>query len=136
MHIDAERHTCRSNDNVNVFALFHEEGHFGLDELLRHLFRISALTFAGFLEVDLQELGTEGLDLFASRCTSIKTANDSTHAAGLKGGCEGRGAANLVVSAYRSDRTQSSNAGPDDEDLAWWDLKQARVSSNPRTSGS
>ena len=76
--------TDRGNNDVDVFALFHEESHLGLDEFFRHLLRIAALTFPGFLDIDLEKFGTERLNLFASGRTGVEAADNCAHPTGLK----------------------------------------------------
>lgn len=49
----------RSDDNVDILALFHKQCHFSLNELLRHFLRIAASASTLFLHGDFQEFSTE-----------------------------------------------------------------------------
>ena len=68
--------TYCGNDDVHIFRLFHEELHLSLDELLRHLLRVTACTGTFFFDFDLEELGAEGLDLFSCGGPSVEASYD------------------------------------------------------------
>ena len=91
----------RSDNDVNVLALFHEESHLSLDELLGHLLGISSPAVTRLLDIDFQELSTERLNLFTRRRARVESAYDSSKA------------------TRSSDCTQTSDASADNEYFAW-----------------
>jgi hypothetical protein len=69
--------------NVYISALFKEELHFGFNEFFRHFLSISPSSRPIFLNFNLDELGTERLNLFPCCRTCIKTSSDGSKSAGL-----------------------------------------------------
>src|SRR4029450_8416870 len=53
----------RRDDYVHDLRLIREELHLRVDEGLRHLLRVPALTFAALVDVDVEELAAEALHL-------------------------------------------------------------------------
>ena len=84
------RNQSRRNDDVNFFALVHEEAHFLLDELLAHYLGITTNASTVFLEGDLKELPSETFDLFSRSRTSVESSNNSTHATSCGNGGQTR----------------------------------------------
>ena len=72
---------CRGDDDVDVFGLFGEQFHLGLDELFAHHLGISASAGAVFLEFHLQEFGPHTFDLLLDLQPCVEGAHDRAHAA-------------------------------------------------------
>mmetsp|Transcript_40120 Transcript_40120/g.92779 ORF Transcript_40120/g.92779 Transcript_40120/m.92779 type:complete len:409 (-) Transcript_40120:321-1547(-) len=88
-----------SDDNVTVRTLLPEELHLCLDELLGHLFGVSACTGAVFFNLDLQELTSCRNDLLARGRSDVEGTDDASHVLCLLDG------------------SQSGHASADDQNL-------------------
>lgn len=76
--------TYSRNHNIDILALFLEQGHLRLDEFLRHDLRVSTGTTSVFLDIDFQEFSTKGLYLFTDGRPCIETAHDGTQSPRLR----------------------------------------------------
>lgn len=90
------------NDDIDVLGLLLEELSLGLEVLLGDFLGESSLFLDSSLDIDGDELGSHGLDLFLGGGSGISSANDGSETlGGLDGG-------------------ETGDSGSDDEDLGGW----------------
>ena len=76
------RNQRRGNDDVHIFGLLGEQGHFRLDELLAHYLGVAAFARTFLLELQHQEFAVHALDLLLDLGAGVEGAHDRAHAPG------------------------------------------------------